>query len=130
MLDDYTIQFTLEQPDAVFIDMAGIISIVPEHILGDVPPETFSENAFFFMSPIGTGPFKLTKHVENQYILFERNETYFRGRPHIEKINWEVGGGNCEVDINYDRADVLKSISLACTAGFSYKITYEGNCRR
>lgn len=53
----YSITFTLPEPYSPFLD-ATTRGIVPEHILGDVPPAQISEHAFS-QAPVGTGPFAI-----------------------------------------------------------------------
>ena len=37
-------------------------------------------------NPVGTGPFKINKIVPGESIEFVRNDDYWQGKPHIEKI--------------------------------------------
>jgi peptide/nickel transport system substrate-binding protein len=37
-------------------------------------------------APIGTGPFKLTQWLRNDQAIFAANETYFRGRPYLDRV--------------------------------------------
>ncbi len=90
VIDDLTIAFTLSQPDAVFIEIAAVLSILPEHVLGDVAPESIREQPFMVSTPMGTGPFILENYTESQFIEFVRNDNYFRGAPRIERINWLI----------------------------------------
>ncbi len=93
VLDDFTIEFTSAKPDAAVYLNSAIISILPKHLLEQGPlddPDAFGQMDFFLKTPVGTGPFKVANYVEDQYIEFERNEAYFRGAPHIEKINWLI----------------------------------------
>ncbi len=90
VVDDLTIAFTLSQPDAVFIEIAAVLSILPQHVLGDVAPESLREQEFMVSTPMGTGPYILENYTESQFIEFTRNENYFRGAPRIEKINWLI----------------------------------------
>jgi peptide/nickel transport system substrate-binding protein len=90
VVDDLTISFTLSQPDAVFVEIAAVLSILPQHILGDVAPENLREHEFMVSRPVGTGPFILENYTESQFVEFVRNENYFRGAPRIERINWLI----------------------------------------
>ena len=93
VVDDTTIEFTMEKPDAAIFLNSALISILPRHLLEKAPLDdanAFGQLEYFTKKPIGTGPFKVKNYVENQFIEFERNETYFRGKPHIEKINWMI----------------------------------------
>lgn len=87
VVDDHTIVLTLAAPSLSLMDTLAFVGMLPEHILGDVPPAELKENAFFFDSAIGTGPYKVAEVVEDQYIRFEANEDYFRGAPNIDVIN-------------------------------------------
>ncbi len=51
----FSVTFTLPEPYSPFLD-ATTRGIVPEHILGDVPPGQIAEHAFN-QAPVGTGPF-------------------------------------------------------------------------
>ncbi|MFX3864269.1 ABC transporter substrate-binding protein, partial [Streptococcus suis] len=38
----------------------------------------------------GTGPYKLTEHVNDQYARFEANENYWGGAPKVKRITAKV----------------------------------------
>src|SRR5262249_24778090 len=83
VVDDATIEFTTEKPDASIFLNSALISILPRHLLEKAPLDdsnTFGQLDYFTKKPIGTGPFKVKNYVENQFIEFERNENYFRGK--------------------------------------------------
>lgn len=44
--------------------------------------------------PIGTGPYKLTDFVIDEYAVFERNENYWGEKPEIEKVTVKVISDN------------------------------------
>lgn len=88
VVDEYTIEITLESPSMSFLDTLAFVGILPQHILGDVPPAELKDNVFFSKSPIGTGPFKVTEVAEDQYIRLARHENYFLGAPKLAGINF------------------------------------------
>ena len=86
-VDDHIVSITVNQPAVTLLDTLSYVSILPEHVLGDVAPADLSGHKFFTESPVGTGPFKVMEANLDQLIRFERNEDYFRGAPHIEGVN-------------------------------------------
>jgi len=84
VVDDYTIKFVLEKPNAAFLSNL-MLPIVPEHIFGKIPVDQLATSPES-QKLIGTGPFKLVKYVTDQYYEFECFDDYWQGKPHIEKI--------------------------------------------
>lgn len=75
IIDEYTIEVTLDAPKAYFLyKLAYPTSWI-------VDRETVDE---IDDNPIGTGPFKLAKHVENEIIILARNENY-----HLDFVSLE-----------------------------------------
>jgi peptide/nickel transport system substrate-binding protein len=64
--------------------------IMPQHVLKDVPVKELANSSFYKDKPIGSGPYKLVEWKQGQYLTFVRNETYFNGKPSIEKITSNV----------------------------------------
>ncbi len=86
-LDDYTVQFTLSQPDVTFANKMALnfAYIVPKEVV-----EEQGDN--FGHAPQGTGPFLLKEWQPGQYLVFERNPNYFyEGLPYLDKVTIEVG---------------------------------------
>jgi len=77
VLDDYTLQVTLDAPKAYFLSKLAYPSswIVDSFTVGEIEDR-----------PNGTGPFKLMKHDENEVIILARNANYFRGYVPLEYI--------------------------------------------
>ena len=80
VLDPYTLQIVLTQPDNLLWTSLGTIFIVPRHLLGN---ET--DFAKYNQHPIGTGPFRFVKQDDKEIVL-EANEKYFGGRPYLDRI--------------------------------------------
>src|SRR5690606_15644281 len=59
VVDDHTLQVTTEYPDAVFMEAVGKeIWILPQHVLGDVPPAEVDAHELAREPVVGTGPFR------------------------------------------------------------------------
>jgi ABC-type transport system substrate-binding protein len=86
-LDEYTVEFTLSQPDVTFLNKMALnfAFIVPKEEV-----EKAGEN--FGHAAVGTGPFKLKEWQPGQFLVFERNPDYFyEGLPYLDEVRIEVG---------------------------------------
>lgn len=73
-------------PASLFLQAISYVPIVPQHILGSVPPSQLSADTQFNQHPIGTGPLMLTNWVQGDYLKFRANPRYFLGAPHIKNV--------------------------------------------
>jgi len=90
VVDKYTIQFELKEPQATFIPLVTMTH------LGVIPKdETVAAGADFGTKVvIGTGPFKFVEWQPALKLIYERNAQYFRnGLPYMDKI---------EINLNID----------------------------
>jgi peptide/nickel transport system substrate-binding protein len=88
-VDETTVKFTFSEPYIGYYSMLNH-QIMPQHVLKDVPVKELVNSAFFKDKLIGSGPYKLVEWKHGQYLTFVRNETYFNGKPSIEKITIKV----------------------------------------
>jgi peptide/nickel transport system substrate-binding protein len=85
-IDDYTVRVERKNPTPLWVDLQQIsISMLPEHILGSVAPDQLRTDPYW-KNMVGTGPFVMTKFVDDQYIEGVANENYFLGKPKLDKI--------------------------------------------
>jgi peptide/nickel transport system substrate-binding protein len=92
-VDDKTVKFTLPKPFAVFLNAVSQ-PILPKHILEKSVkegkfPSTWTVNT----NPtqiIGTGPYKLVKYVQGQYVIYERNPYYWEKDEKGQKLPYIV----------------------------------------
>jgi peptide/nickel transport system substrate-binding protein/oligopeptide transport system substrate-binding protein len=84
-LDPYTLQLTLSQPYAPFINMLGMIQaeVVPRE-------EVQRLGAEFGRHPVGTGPFRFVNWVAGEQIVLEANEAYYEGRPFLDRLHYRI----------------------------------------
>lgn len=85
VVDAYTVTFRLSAPNAAFLDYMTM-AILPKHLLEGKDLQTDA----YFRHPIGTGPYRLESWDAGQSITLTRNESYFRGQAHIEKIIFRI----------------------------------------
>lgn len=89
MVDNYTVVLTLKKPTPYLISMlsAGGLSILPYHVLKDVPRKDLRTHETNTVAPApGTGPYKFVKWVKGQYMELEAFDNYRRGRPFVDHI--------------------------------------------
>lgn len=77
MIDEYTLEVTLDAPKAYFLSK---LSYPTSWIVDSETVDEVEDN------PIGTGPFKLIKHVEDEIIILGRNEYYYGNFVQLEYI--------------------------------------------
>ncbi len=88
VINDSTIQFVFKQPyqDALFDTK---IPILPKHILETIPAKDINQ-CEFNKSPVGNGPFILKEWKANHHVVFDANETFAMGRPHLDRVIFSV----------------------------------------
>ena len=86
IIDEHTLEVRYTKPyfKALEIWMMGIL---PWHILHD---ETNLMSSSFNTNPIGTGAYKLHQLEHSKNIVLLANESYFLGKPKIERISFHV----------------------------------------
>lgn len=87
-LDDYTFRVTLTAPAPTFLYEIGMINaaIVPREAV----EAAARAGSSFGRRPVGTGPFKLVSWRENCWLVLARHDEYFKGRPKLERIVYEI----------------------------------------
>jgi len=85
-LDRFTVEVKYKKPYFKALE-TWMMQIVPKHILEN---EENIMGSTFNKSPIGTGPYKLTKLEFSKNIELSAYEEYFEHKPHIEKISFHV----------------------------------------
>lgn len=89
MIDDYTVELETYDIFAPAIYRFARSIILPEHILGAVPPAELKTHPFN-KNPIGTGPFTVEEWVDDEYIQYEAYDDYWRGPPELDSILFRV----------------------------------------
>jgi peptide/nickel transport system substrate-binding protein len=86
--DDYTVVFRHKTPTIldIYTNIPADTCILPKHIYEGKEWETNPANS----APIGTGPFKVTEYIPDQHTIMEANEDYFKGRPYLDKLIWQI----------------------------------------
>lgn len=87
--DDLTVVLTLAAPNSAFLpiicNFSGL-SIMPEHVLGEVPPDQFAAHEFSLAPTVTAGAYKFVRYETDQYLEMEANPDYFGTAPSVERI--------------------------------------------
>ncbi len=106
VLDDYTLEVTLDKPKAYFpYKLAYVTSWI-------VDRETIDE---IETAPNGTGPYKLIKHNDEELIILARNENYYRTFVNLEYVVYLINQGpqirlyeSGDIDMVYVNEDLIE----------------------
>ena len=86
IVDEHTLKLTISEPYVPFLERIAMLSILPEHLLGDADVATLADTDFAIGDPVGSGPFKFVQYRTGEYIELERNAEYVRGEPYLDKV--------------------------------------------
>jgi peptide/nickel transport system substrate-binding protein len=89
VIDSNTISFTFSEVFAPGLAVFASRGIIPKHIWEKIPVGQWSKSDQL-KNPIGSGPFKLTKFVPDQYVELEKFADYNLGEPKLDKIILKV----------------------------------------
>jgi peptide/nickel transport system substrate-binding protein len=84
VVDPYTIRFTLDAYDPVFL--LRMVGYQHGYILSKKAVEQYGEH--YGWNPVGTGPFAFEKHLPREKIILKAHEAYCFGRPQIDEVHW------------------------------------------
>ncbi|WP_019636412.1 ABC transporter substrate-binding protein [Paenibacillus fonticola] len=77
-LDDYTVRFTLQEPQSTFVNTLIGTGIIPKHAYG----KDYAEH------PIGSGPYQLVQWDKGQQLIVQANPQYYDRQPYFKKITF------------------------------------------
>jgi len=92
VVDSFTVRMRL-RPHADYLDPWRQTSIMPEHLLGDVPPAELQQHPFGTRCPVGNGPFVFVEHRPQESWTFRANPAFpeaLGGRPYLDRYVYRV----------------------------------------
>jgi peptide/nickel transport system substrate-binding protein len=87
-LDPTTLQVTLSQPVGNMEYLLIYVWILPPSVWQGKSPDEIMEFEDI-SAATGTGPYKLVEWQEGEYLILEANESYWRGKPTIDRIIYQ-----------------------------------------
>jgi len=88
VVDDYTVKIRL-RPHSEYMDPWRTLAILPEHLLGDVPPEALRGHPYSEQCPVGNGPFVFEEHRQDDRWVYGFNPGFpqeLGGRPFVDRF--------------------------------------------
>ena len=82
-----TVTFRLKRADSAFLARVSTVYILPRHVWGGADD---LREAAAQMSPIGTGPYRLTEWKKAQYLRFASHDKYYRGAPQVRTLFYKI----------------------------------------
>ena len=127
-IDEHNIRFILRKPYSMFNEVATL-GILPKHIWQNVTSEEFPFSEFN-ISPIGSGPFKVTNVKRNSggipvNITLESYKKYTLGRPLIKSITFKFFNNENDLIKAFEDGEVESLGNISQTA--AKKIEVDGN---
>lgn len=89
VVDDRTLQITLDKVYAPFLGSTATTRIIPQHLLKDVPVADLAK-ADFSRNPVGTGPYQFVSWKSNEALTFKYYPDYFGQKGLPGQIIWRV----------------------------------------
>jgi peptide/nickel transport system substrate-binding protein len=126
VIDDKTVEFKLNQPNAPFLAWAvSGLKFLPKHLLEG---QEITEDMPYSLAPVGNGPYKFKQWDKGNQFVMEWNEDYWGGKPCAKTITTlaipdmqalaaAVEAGDIDVTVMVPPTEVPR---LAATEGLAY----------
>ena len=110
IVDDYTVKITHEFPTGDLLSGDGLgtfgFDILPEHIVGKIPPADIDNHDFFKNVMLGSGPYKFVRHEVDQFVELVADPNYFLGKPRIDRVLMITMPSNDAAQIALQRGEI------------------------
>jgi peptide/nickel transport system substrate-binding protein len=112
IVDEFTVNFILKSNDPVLITkLAGYgAAIVPPKYIEEKGDEHFNNN------PVGTGPFKMVSYEQDNKVILEKNENYWKeGLPKLDKVTFRIipESSTRIAELQTGAIDIMKKIEMS-----------------
>ncbi|MFP4979165.1 ABC transporter substrate-binding protein [Paenibacillus sp. CN-4] len=90
VVDEQTVSFTFKEIYGGALAYFADRPVLAKHVWASTPIAQWSNATELLKNPVGTGPYKISKFVPDQYVELESNPDYFKGSPAIKKFIFKV----------------------------------------
>lgn len=91
-VDDQTVEIQFNEVSPSMLQAGGGVwsYAMPKHYLEDVPVGELASSEKIRSTPVGDGPFRITKVTPGESVEYEANEYYWQGAPKLDNVVVEV----------------------------------------
>ena len=92
VVDSFTVKFRM-RPHADFIDPWRTTTIMPRHLLEDVPSAELRQHPYGTVCPVGNGPFVFVQHRQDASWTFQASPAFpagLGGRPFLDRLVYRI----------------------------------------
>ena len=91
-VDDVTVEIEFQEVNPSMLQAGGGVwsYAMPKHYLEDVPVAELASSEKIRSTPVGDGPFRITKVTPGESVEYEANEYYWQGEPKLDNVVVEV----------------------------------------
>jgi peptide/nickel transport system substrate-binding protein len=106
--DSYTVEILLDKPLSPILFLPKLANYAGGFIVSKKAVETMGYERFK-AHPIGTGPFRVKRHLPGRKLILEPHDQYFRGRPLLDGVEFHFypGTGEREAAFLDGKVDVI-----------------------
>ncbi len=100
VIDDVTIEITLDKADNTLLYGLAAMAIVPQHAFEGIAITDVPTNEAFWKQPIGSGPYVIEKVSFPNYFTMVRNEDYYGSKAGVKNVlftSYDTGGNEAIV---------------------------------
>lgn len=102
VIDDYTLQITLKSKISYFLDKMTY----PSTFI--VEKKNVESNTRWWLSPVGTGPFKLKSWTQDVSLILEKNDQYYGEKAKLNQIKFTYNSTSTGMDLyETDQIDMI-----------------------
>lgn len=118
--DGQKLTITLNNPIGVFVKVLAQFSILPEHVLGEVPSNEHEEHEYW-QDPVVSGMYRFAERTDADSLTYIYNENYSGEPPYISSILFHT-----DYDIeDFDYFDTNDAYDLFDYRGMSFAKEYK-----
>ena len=92
--DAHTVVITLKEPLVIGLENADAIQPLPKHVWESLDWNSAERNPEILAPTVVSGPFTLREWQRDAFATFVANDLYFRGRPRLDGITYQLVGTN------------------------------------